>query len=147
MDKSCWFRFSVIPLGRRAPGSHEPSTGIQILSVDAKGGSSWSFTENNGREERLRLFKLLRPLAESSDMGLVARTLAEGSPASHLTDDFNHLVRHWARVLKTAEGAKAPRQVFQELPIQTRLVEIWWVAKPRLSSSMMQTYTSDCATI
>ena len=72
--------------------------------------------------ERLRLFKLLRPLAESSDMGLIARTLSEGSPASSLNDDFNHLLRQWARVVKTAEGAKAPRQVFQELPIQTRLV-------------------------
>ena len=55
-------------------------------------------------------------------MGLIARTLSEGSPASSLNDDFNHLLRQWARVVKTAEGAKAPRQVFQELPIQTRLV-------------------------
>ena len=72
--------------------------------------------------ERVRLFKLLRPLAESADMGLIARTLSEGSAASSLADDFSHLMHHWARVLKTAEGAKAPCLVFQELPIQTRLV-------------------------
>ena len=72
--------------------------------------------------ERVRLFKVLGPLAERADAGLIARTLSEGSLASTLTDDFSHLMRHWAQVLKTVEGAKAPCQVFQELPIQTRLV-------------------------
>ena len=42
--------------------------------------------------ERVRLFKLLRPLAESADMGLIARTLSEGSAASSLADDFSHLM-------------------------------------------------------
>ena len=55
-------------------------------------------------------------------MGLIARTLSEGSPASSLEEDFSRLMHHWARVLKTIEGAKAPCQVFRELPIQTRLV-------------------------
>ena len=72
--------------------------------------------------ERIRLFKLLRPIAERADVGLIARTLSEGSPASSLEEDFSRLMHHWARVLKTIEGAKAPCQVFRELPIQTRLV-------------------------
>ena len=97
--------------------------------------------------ERLRLFKLLRPLAESSDMGLIARTLSEGSPASSLNDDFNHLLRQWARVVKTAEGAKALARSFRNSQFRHVWSEIWSVVKPRLSSSMMQTYISDSTTI
>lgn len=72
--------------------------------------------------ERVRLFRVLRPLADGADVGVIARTLADGSPGSDLADDFRHLMHQWTHVLKTVEGAKAPCQVFQELPIQTRLV-------------------------
>lgn len=72
--------------------------------------------------ERMRLFKVLRRLAENSGLGLIGRTLSEGATASSLTEDFRHLQQLWQRVQNELEGVKAPRRVFEELPIQTRLV-------------------------
>ena len=38
------------PMGTKGARLDEPCTCIEILSVDAKGGSSWSVAENNGRK-------------------------------------------------------------------------------------------------
>lgn len=72
--------------------------------------------------ERERLFKLLGSVAEKYAVGLIGRTLSEGAERADLAADCEHLLQLWRRVEKTIAGAKAPLQVFQELPIQTRLV-------------------------
>ena len=72
--------------------------------------------------ERSRLFKVLRPLSENSGMGVIARTQGEGVPASLLEEDLRHLCELWRHLQQSLQGAKAPTEVFRELPIQTRLV-------------------------
>ena len=72
--------------------------------------------------ERERLFKILGPLADQHAVGLIGRTLSDGAERSDLAADCEHLLQLWQRVERAMTGAKAPLQVFQELPIQTRLV-------------------------
>jgi ribonuclease G len=72
--------------------------------------------------ERSRLFKVLRPLSEQSTMGVIARTQSEGVPANLLAEDLLHLGELWRHLQQQLQSAKAPAEVFQELPIQTRLV-------------------------
>ena len=72
--------------------------------------------------ERNRLFRVLGSLAEQHNVGLIGRTLSEGASQASLVDDFQHLQQLWAQVYDSIAKAKAPSQVFQELPIQTRLV-------------------------
>ena len=72
--------------------------------------------------ERSRLFKVLRPLSEQSTMGAIARTQSEGVPANLLAEDLLHLGELWRHLQQQLQSAKAPAEVFQELPIQTRLV-------------------------
>lgn len=72
--------------------------------------------------ERSRLFKELRRLSENCSMGIIARTQSQGISGQLLEEDLLHLREHWQRLEQGLQSGRAPLQVFQELPIQTRLV-------------------------
>ena len=72
--------------------------------------------------ERSRLFTELHKLSENCGMGLIARTQSQGITGQPLEEDLLHLREHWQRLGQSLQSGKAPLQVFEELPIQTRLV-------------------------
>ena len=55
-------------------------------------------------------------------MGLIARTQSQGITGQPLEEDLLHLCEHWQRLRQSLQSGRAPLQVFEELPIQTRLV-------------------------
>jgi ribonuclease G len=72
--------------------------------------------------QRQRLFKILRPLVESAGYGVIARTLSEDASALGLQQDYQRLVQLWEQLAATREAAAPGSLVYEELPIQTRLV-------------------------
>ena len=111
------------PIGTKGP---RLSTGLALASKylvllprgDHVGLSQKIFDES----ERARLFNVLGPLAQNNAVGLIGRTLSEGVSLATLQEDFSHLLGLWTGLRETVANALAPCQIFQELPIQTRLV-------------------------
>ncbi len=73
-------------------------------------------------EQRRRLFAQLRPLVEAEGLGVIARTQSEEIDGSALAEDYRRLVLQWQTIDLQAKGAASGCLLYQELPMQTRLV-------------------------
>ena len=73
-------------------------------------------------DERVRLYKSLRPLVETTNTGVIARTLSEGVEERVLLEDFQLLQRVWSNIQHDLKTLQAPKAVYTELPIQNRLI-------------------------
>ncbi|MDG1124207.1 MAG: Rne/Rng family ribonuclease [Pseudomonadales bacterium] len=72
--------------------------------------------------QRVRLYKSLRPLVETTNTGVIARTLSEGAEEHVLLEDFELLQRVWSNIQLNLKTLQAPKAVYTELPIQNRLI-------------------------
>ncbi|MFW6189653.1 MAG: Rne/Rng family ribonuclease [Planctomycetota bacterium] len=73
-------------------------------------------------KERDRLRQLLRELDIPNDMGVIARTAAEGRNKGDLKRDLDYLQRLWHAISQRAERSKAPAMVYQESDPVTRVI-------------------------
>jgi ribonuclease G len=73
-------------------------------------------------DERIRLYRWLRPLVEKTQTGVIARTISDGADERVLLEDFELLQRIWSTIQYDTKNIKAPNIVYTELPIQNRLI-------------------------
>jgi ribonuclease G len=71
-------------------------------------------------EERRRLREILESLGEGQ--GFIARTAAEGAPEFEIKAEASFLGQLWAKIQKTAEAARVPNLVHQELDATLKAV-------------------------
>ena len=72
--------------------------------------------------ERGRLFSILEPLIDASGMGVIARTLSAGTNPEAMRGEYDALIASWRSIEGGVGGATAPKLLYQELPVQQRLV-------------------------
>ena len=86
--------------------------GIDTVGISHRIGSA---------EERERLKKALERL-RPVDVGIIARTAAEGVSPEKLKEDIDSLLRLWDRILKKAEIMSAPCALYEEASLVYTLV-------------------------
>ncbi len=89
-----------------------------VLSPDGEGGG---VSKRLGDSERERLRKLVKQL-EAKDVGVIARTAAEGATLEDLERDLRFLRKVWAQVDARAKDAKPGTLVFQEADLSLRVI-------------------------
>ena len=89
-----------------------------VLSPDGEGGG---VSKRLPDAERERLRKLIRQL-ESDDVGVIARTAAEGATLEDLERDLRFLRKLWAQIEMRAREAKSPSLVFREADLSLRVI-------------------------
>jgi ribonuclease G len=79
--------------------------------------------ESGGERNRLRtLIQKIRNEEDVPSGGFIVRTAGIGVPEENLREDARYLVRTWKDVKKTAEKAKSPAVVHQDLDIIQRIL-------------------------
>ena len=80
--------------------------------------------EDEAERERLRgLVESLRIQAGVPDtFGYIVRTVADGAQEGELAEDLAFLGRTWERVEGCRHGSRAPALVYEELPVQVRVL-------------------------
>lgn len=64
--------------------------------------------------ERSRIRRALAEIDVPGDIGIIARTAAEGRSAKDLQGDLDYLMRLWKAICERSERSKAPAMVYQE---------------------------------
>jgi ribonuclease G len=89
-----------------------------VLTPDGEGGG---VSKRLGDSERERLRKLVKQL-DAKDVGVIARTAAEGATLEDLERDLRFLRKVWAQVDARAKDAKPGTLVFQEADLSLRVI-------------------------
>jgi len=89
-----------------------------VLSPDGEGGG---VSKRLPDAERERLRKVIKQL-DSSDVGVIARTAAEGATLEDLERDLRFLRKLWAQIEMRAREAKSPSLVFREADLSLRVI-------------------------
>ncbi|MEW6188926.1 MAG: Rne/Rng family ribonuclease [Actinomycetota bacterium] len=76
-------------------------------------GDSVGVSRRLSEDERERLRSLCESI-KPNDMGLIARTAAQGVGLERLKADLRHLIRTWRKLQRQAEKSKAPKAFYRE---------------------------------
>ncbi len=72
-------------------------------------------------EERDRLKEILTSL-KPENMGLIARTVSEGSDEEELAKDLDYLMRIWTKTQKSSKKGKVPDLIYEDLDLIYRIL-------------------------